>query len=188
MTNNQEYLNEAQAHVNEFAAEPEPERLREAYQALENVSLVQEQDPIARTRLRADTLSSWLHLLQVLDRLIDPRFDPEDVPFNLVQPPPTSGGVVYPPGADPALINDPKARAEYEKAIAANRTNIERYGLQTHLCRLDERITPRAEAFIRTSYTSAPHDQQELRTAIDQAITHPPRRAALSKLLSPSRP
>jgi hypothetical protein len=185
MTSNQRYLDQAQAHVKEFEVTLEPERLREAYIALENVILVNEHGPKARADLRANCLSIWLHLLQLLDQLFDSNFNPEDVPEDLVQPPPTTGGIVYPPGADPALIADPRARAEYEKAIAANRKKIESYRLQLHMSRLKERIEPRAEAFIRNSYKSTPGDQEELRTAIKKTIQDPRRKERLLKLLTP---
>jgi hypothetical protein len=188
MTQNQEYLKKADEHAKEFEAQLEPEHLREASMALDSVSLAQEHDPRTRAQVRTDCLSSWLHLLQLLDRFLDPNFDPNDVPQRLVQPPPTRGDVVYPPGADPALIDDPKARAEYEKAIAANREKAVRYRLQIQLGRLNERIPPRAEAFIHDAYTSAARDQDELGTAIETMITDPRRKAGLLKLLTPSRP
>jgi hypothetical protein len=188
MQQNQKYLEEAQAHAKKFEAELESERLREAAMALENVLLVQEHDPRTRAQLRTDCLTLWLQLLQLLDRFLDPNFNPEDVPTKLVQPPPTSGGVAYAPGADPALIDDPRARAEYEKAIANNRTKANHYRLQITLRRLEERIPPRAEAFIRNSYTPAPGDQEELKAAIDGIMQNPQRKAGLLKLLTPSQP
>jgi hypothetical protein len=188
MTENQKYLVEALGHVAEFEAEQESELLREAYMALENVLLVQEHDPSTRAKLRAGCLSLWLNLLRLLDRYLDPDFNPEDVPVNLVQPPPTLEGVVYPPGADPALIDDPKARAAYEKAIAANRAKANHYRLQIGLRRLNERIPPRVEAFVRDSYTSGLGDQEELRTAIEMIIKDPDRKAGLLKLLTQAYP
>lgn len=188
MTDNQKYLDEALARAKEFDLEMEPERLRQAYMALESVSLPAEPDPAARARLRESVLASWLRLIHTLDRLLDPEFDPNDVPELHVQPPPVPGGIVLLPGADPALIPDPVARAKYEEAIAANRAKAVKYRLQVHLRRLDENIPPRAEAFIRGAYSPEPHDQTELRVAIEQAITHPPRKAALLRLLSPSVP
>ena len=188
MKDNEKYLNEARAHVKEFEAELEPERLREAHMALEHVILTQETDPKTRGQLRTDSLSLWLHILQLLDRFLDPKFNPEDLPLTLVQPPLTSGDIVLRPGADSALIDDPKVRADYEKAIAANRAKAEYYRLQIGLRRLDERIPARAEAFIRNSYTSVSGDQKELQTAIDDTIKNPQRKAALLKLLTPSQP
>jgi len=188
MTDNQKYLNEAQVRTKEFEIELEPERLREAYLALENVTLAQENDPKTRGQVRTDALSLWLHALEVLDRFLDPKFNPQDVPQLGVQPPPTTGGIVYPPGADPAVIDDPTARADYEKAVTANRAKAEHYRLQIGLRRLDERIPPRVEAFIRNSYTSAPDDQKELKTAIDDTIKNPQRKVGLLKLLTPSQP
>jgi len=186
LTANEMCLKEAQTLAKKFEAELEAERLREASLALERVNLSQEGDPASRARLRANSLSLWLHLIGLLDRFLDPKFNIEDVPGTAVQPPPTSGGVVYPPGADPALIDDPKARADYEKAIAANRAKADRYRLQVHLRRVNERIVSRAEGFIRNAYTSAPDDQKQLRTAIEKAIKDPQRKAGLLKLLAPS--
>lgn len=179
MTENQKYLKEAHTHTKEFETQLEPELLRSAYMALENVILAQENDPKLRAQLRMDCLFLWLYLLQLLDRFLDPGFNPNDVPEKLVQPPPIPGGVVLRPGADPALIDDPKARAEYEKAIAANRAKAEQYRLQINLRRLDEQITLRAEAFIRNSYTFAPSDREEVKTAILTTIKNPQRQEGL---------
>lgn len=188
MTENERYLKEAYKCIKGFEIEREPEQLREAYMALENIIWVHEGDPKVRLQLRKNSLSLWLHLLEFLNRFLDPNFNPEDVPEKLVQPPLISGDVVLRPGADPALIDDPKVRAEYEKAIAANRTKIDHYRLQVGLNRLNERIPPRAEAFIRDSYTSAPGDQAELRTAIDMIIKDRQRKKDLLKLLASPSP
>jgi hypothetical protein len=181
MTDNQKYLKEAQVRIKEFEAELEPERLRQAYMALENIILVQEHDNKSRTELRETVLSLWLQFLQILDRFLDSKFNPHDVPNKLIQPPPTTGGVVYPPGADPALIDDPQTRSEYEQAIAANRAKAEYYRLQINLRRLDEQITSRAEAFIRNSYTFTPSDREEAKAAILKTIKNPQRQERLLK-------
>jgi len=181
MMENQKYLREAHTYTKEFETQLEPSLLRLAYMALENVILAQESDLKLRAQLRVDCLYLWLYLLQLLDRFLDPGFNPNDVPEKLIQPPPTTEGVVYPPGANPALIDDPQARAEYEEAIAANRAKAEQYRLQINLRRLDEQITPRAEAFIRNSYTFTPSDRQEVKTAILQKIKNPQRQERLLK-------
>lgn len=188
MNENQKYMKEAREHARGFEDKLEPELLKQAYLALENVLLLEEDDPKMRGQLRTNSLDLWLHLIQLLDHSLDPNFDPDDVPEEIVQPPPTSGGVVLRPGADPAKIDDPKARAEYKKAIADNEAKTAHYTLQTKLRRMDERITPRAENFIRNFYTPAPGDQKELKTAIDKTIKDPRRKAGLLKLLTPSQP
>lgn len=188
MTENEKYIKEAKKLVKEFETESEPERLREAYMSLENVVLEQEYDAKVRRRLRRECLTLWLEMVRILDQRLDPNFDPEDVPENLVQPPPTSKGVVYPPGADPALIDDPKAREEYEKAVAANNAKIKNYRLQTQLTRLNEQIPPRAKEFIENSYTASDDDQKELKEAIDQKLENPGRHAEFQKLLKKTQP
>lgn len=186
MAGNDRYLAEAQTLAKECEVQLEPERLREASVALANVGLAQEHDPRTRTQLRMESLLLWLRLLQLLDRSLDPNFNPADVPEKLVEPPPIPGGEILRPGADPSRIADPKARAQYERAIAANRAKNKNYQTQIHLRRLKEQLPSQAESFIRNSYSSAPGDQRELRTAIDQIITDPARKAQLTKLLRPS--
>jgi len=181
MTSNEQYLDEAQLHINEFEAKPETERLREAYMALENINLAQETNPESRVKLRANVLSLWLRLLQILDRFLDPDFKPNDVPEKFVEPPQVPGGVVLRPGADPALIADPQVRNAYEQAIVDHRTKTEQYRMQIYLRRLDGQIMPRAETFIRNSYTFAPSDREEAKTAIKNTIKNTKRQEILLK-------
>ena len=185
MTENERYLKEAQTLAHEFEEQLEPERLRDAGMTLANVVLADEHDLKTRTQLRAKSLRLWLHLLDLLDRSLDPNFDPSDVPEKLVQPPPSPDGEVLRPGADPARIADPQARGEYEKAIAANRAKNKNYRIQLQLQRLNQQLTPQAETFIRNSYSSAIGDQKELSAAIDEVVKHPARKTQLAKLLKP---
>ena len=185
MTENERYLKEAQTLAHEFEEQLEPERLRDAGMTLANVVLADEHDLKTRTQLRAKSLRLWLHLLDLLDRSLDPNFDPSDVPEKLVQPPPSPDGEVLRPGADPARIADPQARGEYEKAIAANRAKNKNYRIQLQLHRLNEQLTAQAETFIRNSYSSAIGDQKELSAAIDEVVKHPARKTQLAKLLKP---
>lgn len=187
MPDNQASLRKAHTRIQEFEAKPEAERLREASLALSDVNLLQEQDVRIRSQVREDCLWGWLRLVDLVDRSIDPKFDPKDLPETTVQPPPTSKGVVYPPGADPALIDDPGARAEYEKARNAGRIKAERYRLQTELRRVSERIADLTSAFIRKNYSADNHDQQELKSAIEEIIKLPERKAELLKLRSEKR-
>ena len=181
MTDNQSFLNEAKTYAKGFEDELEPESLKQAYESLENVQLTKEKDIVKRNQLRLNTLQLWLHLIELLDRHLDPNFNPDDVPERLIQPPPTSKGVVYPPGADPSLIDNPQARAQYEKEIADNQAKITNYTLQVKLRRLDERITPRTKEFIENSYSASEEDQKELTTKIDEMIENLQRKEDLKK-------
>lgn len=183
MTENEKHLQEAEVYMRKFESEMEPERLREAYDALVDINLAQEHDPKDRVRIRSRSLSLWLFLIQTIDRFWDPNFDPNDVPETLVQPPATAGGIVYPPGADPAVIEDPKARAQYEQEITANRAKADRYRLQVELRRINERISEGCQIFVHRSYTSSSGDKTELRTNIEKIIKEPHRRASLLKTL-----
>lgn len=187
MSENEKYLKTAREKIEAFKTEMEAERLRESSMALGNVILAKEHNAEDRKKLRSESLNLWLTLLQIIDKNLDPNFDPKDVPSMSVIPP-ASGGVAYPAGADPALIADPQARAEYEKAIADNRKKAVNHRLQIQLKRVSERVTPRAENFIRNSFNDSPEDQEELRTAIEEKIEKPERKANLLKLLEHSQP
>lgn len=170
MDDNRKYLDEARVSIGKFESEKEPERLREAYLALENVNPAKERKRKMREIIRAECLNTWLTLIQAMDNYLDPAFNPDQEIQLLIQPPPTSKGVIYPPGADPELIDDPVARAEYKKAIEENQGKIFAYRMQTYLLRLEQQIIPAAKAFILGSYTSSPTDQAELNSAIEKMI------------------
>jgi hypothetical protein len=185
IVDNQKHLSDSRAHIRQFEAEMEPERLREAYMDLENVVLPDQHNPRARAQLRGECLALWLRLLDVLDRFLDPSFNPDDPPELRVEPPPTRDGIEY-PGMDPALIEDPRARAEYERAIAANNQKAIRYRLQIQLGRLKDLIPAGVVAFVYNSYSADAGDQTEVRTAIDNVIKNPQRKAELLRLTAPA--
>ena len=185
MTQNQKNVQEAHLRALEFERKLNPDRLREADRALENVNLVEEVDPKVRAKLRSDCLVQWLELVALVDRHLDPDFDPDDVPEEFVEPPPVPGGAVLRAGADPALVPDPRTREQYENAIAANRAKAERYRVQTQLRRIGERIATQTENFVRNHYRSAPADQRELKGALERIIKDPGRKARLFGLLVP---
>lgn len=172
-------LQDAVTLARQFEATQEPEYLRQAGLALEGVDPAVAPEASARLRLRQDTLLHWLGLLRLSHRAQDPAFDPAQVPALGVTPPRTRDGVAYPPGVDPARIDDPRARAEYEKALEDNRRYSEHYRRQLTLRRVDERLMARTEAFLRDAYGFQPADREAARSLIMQAELPRPRQEAL---------
>jgi hypothetical protein len=122
-------------------------------------------------------------LVDRIDRRLDPKFDPNDVPALNVQPPETSDGTLYPPGADPKLIDDPAKRAAYEKETAANNAKVVHFQEQSKLRRVNARATVLVERFLRASYTSDIEDRQLLRAAFEKDLHDAKRKAELRKIL-----
>jgi hypothetical protein len=174
----------ASALVAEFEKEKEPAKLQEAADLLVEVDLAKEAEGLKRLALRRETLQAWLAVLASIDQNLDPHFNPNDAPSVSVTPPP-SGGAQLPPGADPSKIADPKARQQYEAAIKANKEKAERHRLQTLLRRLDEKLTPKVERFIRLSYTTVAGDQRELNDTVKKLIQNPQRASALVRAAAP---
>jgi len=187
MSDNQVLLQTARDAETAFAARRDPDQLTRAVEALENVQWREPLHLPERGRLRRETLDAWLHLVRLVDDALDPDFDPGRLPELAVQPPPTRDGIVYPPGADPALIEDPDSRDRYARELADNRAYAEHYRLQSRLRPLEERVVDACSAFIKDSYRGNPADEREAKAAIQAVIKSPRRRAALLSLLaSPS--
>ncbi len=184
MSDNQAFLQTARDAAAQFRARKDPDALTRVVEALENVQWREPLHLPERRRLRHAALDGWLHLVALVDDALDPNFDPAQVPQIGVQPPPTASGIVYPPGVDPALIDDPDSRARYAQAVADNTAYAEQYRLQSRLQRLQERILEACSAFIQDGYSGDPNDHGEASTAIQAAIKTPKRRAELLSLLS----
>jgi hypothetical protein len=174
----------AAAQLAEFQQKKEPLCLQEASDVLERVSLGEEKDAMKRLVLRRETLTLWLALIAIIDQHTDPNFNPADVPSTSVQPP-TVNGVTFPPGVSPDKISDPQARAQYEAEIKKNDQHAVDYRLQTRLKQLGQSVPPKAERFIRMSYTTVPGDQREVTETIHRMIRNPERAAALARAAAP---
>jgi hypothetical protein len=175
---------QAAADLAAFQQRNEPERIQDAGDRLQEVMLTNESDPQKRRALRKDTLELWLLLFDTIDGSLNTRFEPRDMPLVSVQPPP-SNGVVFPPGVDPSLLKDPAARKEYERRIVENQQKAENYQLQVKLRRLDERLWPKLEGFIRAAYSTStePDDRREVLDAIQTILKNPQRAERLRKVV-----
>ncbi len=113
------------------------------------------------SRERSNRARYWFHAWQRLEAEIDRGFDFNQRPLLHVMPP--AGANPHIPGISPAAIKDPKLRAEYEAAIAANNQKIENYNKQHQLKQLEQLFTTRAEAYIVSLYSTPPANTDELR-------------------------
>ena len=180
-TDNEDRLKKADELIRTYVKEREPEHLREASIELENVDLRRVHNKETRLRQREQCLAAWLRLIQTVDSNLDPTFDPNDVPPLNVAPPPLKNGTKLWPGADPALIDDPKAREEYEKAIKENREKQEKALIQPQLRELDPQMMQKAAKFIRKNYVE--EERSDAKFAIEKTIESEPRRLNLYKLI-----
>jgi hypothetical protein len=184
MTSNQNHLQEARASVDKFAHTLDPDWLEAAMENLEDFRWDHEPDDEQRRDARQVALNLWLRLLDLLDRNFDSTFDADDIPPKMVRPPafpdPSQGAL--PPGASPSLITDPKVRAEYEQAIAANRAKIRRYRLQIVLRQVDKDLRHDVRHFIVNAYKPIPESREEVKQAIERNVSDEKERADLLKL------
>jgi hypothetical protein len=175
----------AAAQLAEFEQKKNPQSLQAAADLLEGVDLDKEPDATKRLTLRRETLETWLKLIALIDKNLDPGFDPDDVPSVSVTPPPSAAGVAYPSGIAPADIPDPEVRRQYEGMRKQNQDKAQRYNLQDKLRRLDKKLTPKSERFVRLFYTTVTGDQRELSELVGNLIPNQDRAAALRRAAAP---
>jgi hypothetical protein len=175
-------IEQAKSAVEDFEKTKAIERLEEAIRSLESLDLHAPEGAAQKLAERRKAVAAWLSALSVIDRSLDPGFDPQDVPESNLTPPPTSSGVRYPSGVDPKAIPDPAARAQYQEALARNREKADRYRFQDKLRRLESRASSDIDEFVRRFYTTAPADQNELKEIVEAAPVSPERK---KKLMAP---
>jgi hypothetical protein len=108
---------------------------------------------------RTADLKLWFQAWKRVHDAIDPRWNPNDLPQANVAPPPAAQ---MPAGVVPEAIKNPRLRAEYEAAIAANQRKAERYNQQYVARKLKKRFFPKAERYIIAAYSRPPFNMKEL--------------------------
>jgi hypothetical protein len=165
-------IDQAASGLQEFARSRDVDALERAVEALEEFdpwSLKPEQRLPGRRRL----LLNWSRVLVAIDTIKEPGFDPDaDRPRARVSPP--DG---FPPGADPKTIQDPRARAQYEAAIAANEKRKIRSRTQGVASELEQRAVESAHRVVDRWYTKSAADRKEIEAVFQEANLSAARRA-----------
>ena len=169
-------------HLSFFAQTKAPERIQDAIESLEDIEPSEITTPPDVRLTRREVLKAWFQVLATIDGSLDPNFNPDDVPSMSVAPPP-SGGASFPPGVDPQAIHDPKARSDYEVALAKNRKKADDYNLQTQLRLLDPKATGDVERFVQAHFHSIPEDRKEIDEVADEVSLDKKREARILGLL-----
>jgi hypothetical protein len=107
----------------------------------------------------------WLKAWQRWDKAVVKDFDFSKLPHLNVGPPDHR----YPAGVDPECISDPKARAEYEKAIAENAKRTKAFSEQHYLRGLAF-YAGKVEEYIVSVYSAPPPAMEELEKLLDQYV------------------
>lgn len=129
-------------------------------------------------RAREARLRLHLVMLRTVAKMMDPAFDPKDVPFLNVAPPP---GASISAGASPSAIKDPKMRREYEKAIAKNDEKAKYYSMQRELRKFDKAWFAKTVRFISDNYSRDAKDADEIGIAVDGLVSDSDRRKTLKR-------
>jgi hypothetical protein len=116
---------------------------------------------------RNEVAAMWCHLVARIEQGIDPNFDEKDRP-PLNAPLPKYGSNIYYTGMPPEMISDPKARAEYEKAIADNHKKAEYWNNQMQLRLVRHSAIPIFVVRMSQLYGDSPEAIKELRRILQE--------------------
>jgi len=109
--------------------------------------------------LRNQILQYRLRLWQRIENVIDPNWDPNDLPAMNISPPGQHG---YSSGVAPESIKEPDIRRQYEAALEANRQKGERYRTQRSARKLRDRYSRSLKKAIADAFKMQPVSQQDL--------------------------
>ena len=182
IANKETMKNQCQAITSRLDAFPEfqiVDALSKIVSHIERLPITQKTDSIVWKEQRRAKLELWLKALGKLDRMMDPKFDPNDVPLKNIAP--SSSSIAYDSGIAPSAIKDPKVRAEYEQAIKLNAEKGVRCSFQMKLRRLDKNWSSKVSAYIKSQYTSDDQDIKEINTLIDKQFSGSPRKEQLKE-------
>lgn len=140
--------------IAEFEKTKDTQLLEKASERLLGIDPLGVPGTAGRLAVRRKAAAAWLRLIHTIDSARDPHFDPEDRPVTRVILP-GSGR----PGGPP---KEPARKAEYDKAVEANREKADRTQLQWRLKAVDMEACGGARSFFRRFYTSSPVDGKEL--------------------------
>ena len=122
-------------------------------------------DDLAKLRQQQAVL--WLDTWKRIEATIDKDWNPTDMPTLNVLPPEEAE---LPSGADPAMITDPKLRAQYVADIEANQRKAAEYSIQLKARRLQKSWIPDAKRFLIRTYMESPDKTDELRALLEEYV------------------
>jgi hypothetical protein len=119
-------------------------------------------------KLRAEKARLWLETWKQIAGSINSKFNFNDLPMLNVAPP---AGTGLPAGVAPEAIKDPKLRAEYEQAIAANASKTRIYSDQLWLRQTAPSFYKEAENYLVNAYKKAPSDLPQLEQLVSVYVS-----------------
>jgi len=122
---------------------------------------------------RRQLLQVWIQIFRVIERSPDLSYDPNDprnVVYNCVTPPQDADGSRAPACADPRVIKDPNARAQYVAAIAENKAKAARLQAYYAMKQLDNLAMTSLQVELQEFRNwHAPPDSAALETTLRQS-------------------
>lgn len=146
---------------------------------IESLSITRKTDSTAWKEQRKAKLELWLKALDKLSRMMDVKFNPEDLPRLNIAPPLGVTGLRA--GVSSSEIKDPKLRKQYEQALMLNAEKAERYRFQNELRKLDKDWSSKVRSYIKSQYSSDAQDIKEINTLIDLQFSGSPRKEQLKE-------
>ena len=150
-----EPIDKVDRRLEEFEKTKQVELLMAAKRVMERVSHPAAERGGNPVQARQQQTKWWLKFFSIIEKNLDPKFDPNDVPSR--------GSMIGLPNMDPFQ------RAEYEAARERNEEKSKYFRLQLYLRRLDDSCNFTIKYYSSFCYTPSAADQKELSELISQS-------------------
>jgi hypothetical protein len=158
------------------------------YEALDLIEAAERDVRADDAAVAQQAFARRLRFLDALDRFIDPTWDPARPPVKGVPPPADYGGVVFPSGeVDPLAIADPAVRAEYERALKANKNDRKAWDIQFQLRQIDERAMHHLARFVGEMGSQSGEVRRSFEDALARIPLTGPRKTRVQALMQEPR-
>lgn len=159
-----ENIKQAAAELATFEKSGGADHLEKAVELLEEVDVLAIRQHANREAARVDLLRAWCGALTVLDRVKDPKFNPDDAPLLNIAPPES---------------NSKEEMRLHRMAVEANEAKKPMRRTQFLVRNLEERVIESARRHIEKFFTKSAADRNEIKAVFVNAKLTKEQQAAL---------
>lgn len=168
-------IKRAAGELEKYRKNHDNQQFEKAVEHLEEVDVLSLKQIGEREAARRELLQAWCTVINLIDKVKDPKFDPDDAPLLNPLPPLDASGEIPPRSASA------EAQKKYETAIAANEAKKLQRRTQFLVRQLEERALESTQRLLERLYTKSAADHKEIAAVFTAAKLPQARQAELMR-------
>jgi hypothetical protein len=167
----QNKIKNAKTSLELYEKDRDIQTLEQSVEHLEETELLALKEVAERLIARQDMLHTWCRVLQAIDSIKDPKFDPDDAPLLKVPPPFDE--------SNPSMPASAAAQQQHQMAVAAKEEKKARRRIQFLARELDDRAVESAQRLVEKFFTKSAVDLKEIAAILAETNLSKARQAQL---------